>query len=162
MIVNVAELKRSGAGVLELPLHLKPEQIENLRLSKPIVGTVRIQNMGTRLQARVELETEIELECVRCMISFPYSIVLEFCEYYSEASFPEREGSLELTGEELEMFAFHGDRLDLGEAIRQNMLLSVPTFPLCKEDCEGLCPGCGTNLNICDCGCSSGTAETES
>lgn len=162
MIVNVAELKRSSGSVLELPLYLKPKHMEDLRLLKPIVGTVRIANMGTRLQARVELETEIELECVRCMISFPNSIVLEFCEYYSEASCPEREGSLELTEQDLETFTFSGDRLDLDEAIRQNMLLSVPAYPLCKEDCKGLCPECGTNLNICGCGCSSGTAETES
>jgi uncharacterized protein len=162
MIVNVAELKRSGGDVLELPLHLKSEQIENLRLSKPIVGTVRIANLGTRLQTRVELETEIELECVRCLISFPYSMALEFCEYYSETSAPEREGSLELTEQELETFTFCGDRLDLTEAIRQNMLLSVPAYPLCKENCEGLCPECGTNLNIGNCGCSSGAAGTES
>lgn len=143
-------------------MHLKPERMENLRLLKPIVGTVRIANIGTRLQAQVELETEMELECVRCTISFPYSVVLEFCEYYSDANHPVREGSLELTEEALETFTFSGDRLDLGEAIRQNMLLSVPAYPLCKEDCEGLCPECGTNLNICGCGCSSGTAETES
>jgi uncharacterized protein len=161
MIVNVAELKRGGAGVMELPLYLKAEQLENLRLLRPVVGTVGIVNLGTRLQVRVELETEMELECVRCMNSFPYLVTLEFCEYYSEANDPEREGSLELTGEDLETFPYTGDRLDLEEAIRQNMLLSVPAYPLCKEDCRGLCSGCGTNLNIGGCGCSSGSTATE-
>jgi uncharacterized protein len=118
--------------------------------------------VGFRLQARVELETEVELECVRCMISFPYPMVLEFCEYYSEAGSLEKEGSLELSSQELETFTFCGDRLDLDEAIRQNMLLSVPAYPLCKEDCQGLCPGCGSNLNICSCSCPPGAAETES
>jgi uncharacterized protein len=162
MIVNVAEIRRNLGGVLELPVHLMPERIETLPLLKPIAGTVRIQNVGTRLQARVELATEIELECVRCMTAFPYPMVLEFCEYYSEASRLDRESSPELTEEDLETFTYSGDRLDLTEAIRQNMLLSVPAYPLCQEDCGGLCPECGANLNIGDCGCSFGAAENQS
>ena len=43
--------------------------------------------------------------------------------------------------------------LDLGEAIRQYSVMATPAKPLCKEDCAGLCPTCGANLNNGTCGC---------
>ena len=44
-------------------------------------------------------------------------------------------------------------KLDLDELIRTDILLELPTKFLCKEDCKGLCPTCGKNLNegACDC-----------
>jgi uncharacterized protein len=43
--------------------------------------------------------------------------------------------------------------LDLGEIIREALILAVPEFPLCREDCRGLCPRCGADLNDGPCGC---------
>jgi uncharacterized protein len=45
--------------------------------------------------------------------------------------------------------------LDLTEAIRQYTVLAVPMKPLCNENCAGLCPSCGQNLNQGECGCPS-------
>lgn len=45
-------------------------------------------------------------------------------------------------------------QLDLDELVTSDVLLSLPTKMLCKDDCKGLCPKCGTNLNDCDCTCS--------
>jgi uncharacterized protein len=49
--------------------------------------------------------------------------------------------------------------LDLTEAIRQYALLAVPMKPLCREDCAGLCPGCGRNLNQGGCDCPPQEAD---
>ncbi|MFN2398736.1 MAG: DUF177 domain-containing protein [Gemmatimonadaceae bacterium] len=43
--------------------------------------------------------------------------------------------------------------LDLRGAVREQWLLAVPTFPLCKDDCRGICPRCGADLNEAPCGC---------
>jgi uncharacterized protein len=43
--------------------------------------------------------------------------------------------------------------IDLSEAVRQYMLLALPMKPLCREECAGLCPSCGHNLNLGPCGC---------
>lgn len=43
--------------------------------------------------------------------------------------------------------------LDVNELVRQQLLLALPTRPLCRPQCRGLCPKCGTNLNQGDCGC---------
>jgi len=43
--------------------------------------------------------------------------------------------------------------LDLTEAIRQNAIVAIPMKPLCREDCAGICPKCGKDLNQGECGC---------
>lgn len=48
---------------------------------------------------------------------------------------------------------YDGKEIDVGEAIREQILLALPPAPLCREDCKGLCPSCGKDLNEGDCGC---------
>ena len=45
--------------------------------------------------------------------------------------------------------------VELGEAVREELALAVSPFPLCREDCAGLCPGCGADLNAGPCGCTA-------
>ena len=49
---------------------------------------------------------------------------------------------------------YGGKQIDLSPAVREQILLSVPASPLCREDCKGLCPKCGKDLNDGDCGCN--------
>jgi uncharacterized protein len=49
---------------------------------------------------------------------------------------------------------FHDGRtLDLGEGVRETLLVELPMAPHCREDCKGLCPHCGANLNNGPCAC---------
>lgn len=48
-------------------------------------------------------------------------------------------------------------RIDVGEEIRQAVVLALPIKPLCQENCKGFCPSCGTNLNIKACDCKTQT-----
>lgn len=50
-------------------------------------------------------------------------------------------------------YSFSGDILCLDDAILDNLFLTLPIVSICKPDCKGICPVCGTNRNICDCGC---------
>lgn len=47
------------------------------------------------------------------------------------------------------------ERLDLTESVRECIILALPSYPVCKEDCQGLCPHCGQNLNEAPCRCSA-------
>ncbi len=46
-----------------------------------------------------------------------------------------------------------GDCVDMSEVALTDILLELPSRVLCSEDCRGLCPVCGADLNVCDCGC---------
>jgi uncharacterized protein len=52
-----------------------------------------------------------------------------------------------------EVSYFKGDDVDVGELVREALLLALPAYPLCKEDCAGLCPHCGADRNQGPCGC---------
>jgi uncharacterized protein len=58
-----------------------------------------------------------------------------------------------------EAFEIVGDQLDLRDVVRELILLDVPTTPLCRPDCAGLCPTCGANLNDAPCGCAAPPAD---
>ena len=70
-----------------------------------------------------------------------------------------------LTGEhsiseaETEIGYFSGDGLALEDALREQSLLLVPSKPLCREDCKGICASCGQNRNLNDCNCKPAIAD---
>ncbi|HEY1553891.1 MAG TPA: DUF177 domain-containing protein [Kofleriaceae bacterium] len=65
---------------------------------------------------------------------------------------PDGEGA-ELPEGDLETFPFDGERIDVEPVLREQFVLAVPFAPLCREDCKGLCPQCGIDLNTGTCAC---------
>ena len=59
----------------------------------------------------------------------------------------------ELTEAEMSVSVFDGDAIDVDEIVKEQVLLAVPTRMLCREDCKGICPECGTDRNTGDCNC---------
>jgi uncharacterized protein len=114
-----------------------------------------IEQSGSRVSVRGRLAAVARLECVRCLKRFEQAVVPNF-EVYAERSggsrHPNQDDELERDGYML----FHdGRRLDLGPAARELLLLETPIAPHCREDCRGLCPRCGADLNDGPCGCPS-------
>lgn len=64
----------------------------------------------------------------------------------------EGEGA-EVREEDLDVFAYDGEKIDLEPLLREQFVLAVPYAPLCKEDCKGLCPQCGIDRNTGTCTC---------
>ena len=57
---------------------------------------------------------------------------------------------------------FSGDSIDLSSAVMRNILAVMPMKVVCSDDCEkGLCPVCGQNLNVKDCGCDTTYVQSE-
>jgi uncharacterized protein len=66
-------------------------------------------------------------------------------------------GSLEVVAADEETYS--GKVIDLDPVVREQLLLSIPAYPVCRESCKGLCPVCGANLNDGDCGCDRRTPD---
>jgi len=71
-----------------------------------------------------------------------------------ESDDPEAEG-VEVAADDLDLFAYDGDALDLEPLFREQFVLAVPFAPLCREDCKGLCPQCGIDRNTGTCACET-------
>jgi uncharacterized protein len=63
------------------------------------------------------------------------------------------EGEREIEEDDLSTAFYENETIDLGQLMREQLYLSLPMKPLCHEDCRGLCPQCGTNVNRGSCSC---------
>ena len=59
----------------------------------------------------------------------------------------------ELQAEDLNIAVFDGEGIELDDLVREELLLALPVNVLCREDCKGLCPQCGQDLNLGSCEC---------
>ena len=66
---------------------------------------------------------------------------------------PDHEEGAEVSEEDLDVFPFDGERVDLEPLLREQFVLAVPFAPLCAETCKGLCPQCGIDRNTASCSC---------
>ena len=100
------------------------------------------------------VRTELELTCSRCVEPYRFAIDADFDHRYLPSSEASTEQDREVAEEDLETSYYADDQIDLGDLIAEQFQLALPMKPLCSEDCKGLCPHCGTNLNTGTCDCS--------
>jgi uncharacterized protein len=98
---------------------------------------------------RGTLRTTVRQPCRRCLSPVELKIDETVDFLFADAS---EEGD-DVDGEVYTIPARGGDELDLTDAVREQVLLNVPQFALCGEECRGLCPTCGANLNEGACEC---------
>lgn len=95
--------------------------------------------------------------CARCLESYAFDLRKEFSlVLVPEETLPPR---LELALDDLDLVYYRGEEIDVSPLVDEQIILALPTKPLCTEECRGLCPGCGVNLNSETCSCRSGTGD---
>jgi DUF177 domain-containing protein len=100
------------------------------------------------------VKTTLELACGRCLESFTLSVDQPFDLRYQPHARNTGEGEREIEEDDLTTAFYENDEIDLGQLMREQFYLALPMKPLCSDDCKGLCPICGTNLNRGACDCS--------
>jgi len=159
MIYNVSQLMKSAPGTtVDEVIDGEDAQGDDFRFDDaeaigPATGRVRLNRTNQGVYADGVVSIPTRLHCARCLKDFTTTITFPVREEF----FPTIDvltGAPTRTehGED----AFPIDRhhqLDLREAIRQNYVLALPTRALCREDCAGLCPQCGHDLNDGPCDC---------
>ena len=149
--VNVSQLLKSPVGTTRQ--YAIDDIVQIMDDEQRVSGQVELVKTNHSILVRGNLQTQVELSCIRCLCPFtcPLDIIIE------EEFFPTRDVvsgvSLHSPEEPGSFLIDEHHILDLTEAIRQYAVLSVPMKPLCHEDCAGICPICGHNRNIepCDC-----------
>ena len=125
------------------------------RPSEPIRVKGRLSTAGPgRFYWHGTIEGDVELECRRCLGEASGHVSEEAHLIFAEA---EAEGMED--DPDVYIVDERASELDLRPAIREQWLLNVPGYALCRDDCKGLCPTCGAELNLGDCGCASNSAD---
>lgn len=137
-----------GADVQQVqPLSAKgrAELVEEHHGGKGVVQDIRL--VGS-------FRTALALSCARCLDPVPHSAEREFDLLYRPQGTDAGQEELSVTDAEAEIGYYTGDGLQLEEVLREQVLLTVPMKVVCRENCKGLCPQCGTNLNQSSCSCT--------
>jgi uncharacterized protein len=156
---NVAQLLKQPSGtrrVYDIEASDGPPLDEDLKVVAPFRGKVRFMRVGVGILVTGKLETSVELDCSRCLAAFTTTIRFEIEEEF-RPTLDVNSGARLAQGSDQDAATLIDERhiLDLAEIIRQNLTLSLPTSPVCRPDCEGLCPNCGQNWSEGSCDCDT-------
>ena len=120
---------------------------EDLRLSQPIAGRVRLLRTNRGVLAHADLRTALQLECSRCLRDIDHPVDIRFEEEYLPALDLVSGRPLPTDDEpDVARLTDHHE-LDLAPPVREAILLAEPIAPLCQPDCPGLCIVCGRRLD---------------
>lgn len=132
---------------------LRGENKRTFRFLGPIRVYLRLSKSGSMVQVKSRLETKVELLCARCLEPLSLALNSEFNTTFKPRPNSPLAEQLELSREELESDFYDGEEIDLTSFVQDQLLLALPPKALCREECRGLCPHCGKNLNreVCRC-----------
>lgn len=156
MVVKVSDIMDDG---MELCCEKSPEALGLVDSDAGFEGSIKTQVRLFRVEDTVTVSGTVQammtLECGRCTKPFPFSMRLPFETAFSPmpVSPESSKKDYELSQEELGLYFYSGPTIDLGEYVREQVLLALPMVPLCGTECRGLCLICGQDRNIgaCDC-----------
>ena len=114
----------------------------------PVRVTGKIENRAGVVRLVFSVKSVLSLQCDRCLKAF------EKAMDYSFSHIIVRELS-NTDDEEFDYVVCADGMLDLEELARADLMLELPTKVLCREDCKGLCPKCGKDLNLGSCDCKT-------
>lgn len=137
------------------------------RLTGPVALDMTVRRDDDLFHLVGTIRGEVELACSRCLEAYPMRLDLPFDLRYlpqhmneqaagaddSDVDGDEDEEAAEVGGDDLSTAFYRDDRIDLTQMVREQIYLALPMKPLHRDDCKGLCPNCGTNLNDASCGC---------
>jgi uncharacterized protein len=127
-------LKTSGHAELVEEHHGKHEVVQDIRL-------------------RGRLSAGLELQCARCLEPVRQDVSRQFELLYRPLGADAGRDELSVTDAEAEIGYYQGEGVLLEDVLREQVLLALPLKTVCREDCKGLCPLCGKNLNQEQCSC---------
>lgn len=147
--INVGFLLSSGPG----HNHDSAFDVPRIKISDDLTveyirGPLRLSRASEGILVQAQLEMGMDAECYRCLEPVTTNVTLHIEELFAHASPKAAE------------FALGEDAiLDLAPLVRAEALIAAARGCLCRPDCRGLCPQCGTNWNVSTCVCSENAVD---
>jgi uncharacterized protein len=147
LVLNVAELLRRPASRKAYELVVPAVGMTlggdaEVPDGTPVAVDVVVESLSDGLTVNGEVRTTWTGTCRRCLGPAEGELVAHVQELYQ----------VHPTSEDA--FAFDGEQLDLRPMVRELVLMELPPAPVCRDDCAGICPTCGTDKNVEDCDCA--------
>lgn len=152
------DVQNLHSGPLTITLNHSPKYFdltgEGYKVIDNIQGELTFSLIKDKVLMRVFLHTHIRMDCIRCLKPMDIEIKKHVDLYYLPQN--REKGKEEVINlEELETSYFHGLTIIPDNDIQELILIELPDYPHCREDCKGLCVQCGKDLNIGSCSCNT-------
>ena len=149
MTIDVSEILKEFGEKKEVNGEVRISDVEfkgeRYTFQSPLKVNGTISNNGKALVLTADVEAKMGTQCARCLddivVDAGFSIEESFMQSEAEAS------------EDEDIIVFDGYTIELDDIIEDNLIMNIKGRYLCNEDCKGLCPQCGANLNDGECGC---------
>jgi uncharacterized protein len=126
--------------------------VHEFRAGGAIAVDLSYYRAGMELFFEGRLSAPMVASCARCAEEFSAPYVRPFRFVLAPRAAADGDDG-RLRTEDLEFSLYEGDQIDLAPLVAEQLILALPSRALCRDDCQGLCPNCGTNLNLHRCGC---------
>jgi uncharacterized protein len=156
MLLDLSRLRGGGERLdRQVPPEAFDAAAEEYRVAAPVIFGADVRKDGEKVRLSGRLTTDLEVACSRCLE--PYIVKVDskfdllFLPVGAEVSADDDDRQLD---DEAANVSFYEDQgIDLAQVMREQFYLALPMKPLCRDDCAGLCPVCGTNQNTGSCSC---------
>jgi uncharacterized protein len=139
LIVDVGDLVGQPGAVKEVvgehPVSLR---LGDVTVRGPMQVTGDVRGTVDGVIAKFAARAPAHFVCVRCLTEWSGEVTTEGTQHFTWV--PDEDG-----------YAIEDHQIDLSGPATDELALSIPAVPLCREDCKGLCPICGTDLNVDPC-----------
>ena len=160
MIIRLSEIDDTLAvkGGLEASRFMEVEKNE-FHIATPVEYALTVRKFDSLLTVTGPITFEALFTCGRCLEEFRQSIAMDMNIRLMPENEAPHASEYELKNEDMDVYYYNSDEIDLDPFIYEEVLLDMPSRPVCSEDCQGLCGICGKNKNFetCDCNETSRT-----
>ena len=133
LAVRVSDITERGLLLEEeIGPNLLDMDAEDASLTGPLRVHAELELSGEEVRARIRASVNLRLSCARCLREFDYALNGDYVFFLEKGQ---------------------GKQLDLLQPLRAEVMLEYPIKPLCSQECRGLCPLCGADLNELQCDC---------
>jgi uncharacterized protein len=155
----ILDLSRFRSGEERIDRRYAPDAFgidpDDFRLVAPVTLVANLHKDGKKVRITGKVTTTLECACSRCLEPFEVPVAEAFDLMFLPASESTAPADQEVNDDDVGASFYKDDQIDLGDVMREQFYLVLPMKPLCRPDCQGLCPSCGVNRNRETCTCQT-------
>ena len=147
MKIDVSSISKTDGAFLDVRISGIVEGLNEVYdeylFDKPVSFKGSVENRGGILILHGDLNTSYHVKCSKCLKDIDSIMNISIMENFIE----------EKNKADDESYTYKGNFIELDRVFKDNIILNLPVRQVCNEDCKGLCPICGANLNVTSCEC---------
>lgn len=156
MNINLSSIIKNEGGTIEFSDEIQIGSMQvagsDMHFAQPVKVSGGVINVGSVLELTAAASGKVTTCCGRCNKEITRDFVIDISEVLVQDN-----GNAQIANEDVVVFT--GYSLPFDEIVENNIYTGIETRYLCKEDCRGLCPVCGKDLNVGNCGCADNNID---